>query len=121
MSINRYETHAFLIMNHLRRNSAYFQVLKESKAKLKTLETFPPQAIHALFEIIVNIVRGNVKISANQRRTLMKHKTSLLRLCSNVGVKRERPRLLRNQTGGFIGALAPILAAVLPGILASAL
>ena len=57
MSINSYETHAFLIMNHLRRNSAYFQVLKESKAKLKTLETFPVQAINALFEIIVNILR----------------------------------------------------------------
>ena len=104
-------------MNHLKCCKPYFQILSESKNKRKTLDSFPPHVINTIIEIIVNGARGNLKISSKQLLVLKKQKTTILRLLANINAKRKRRKILSSQNGGFIAALAPILTAVLSGIL----
>ena len=105
-------------MNHLVCCKPYFKILSESKNKRKTLDSFPSHVINAIIEIIVNGARGNLKISSKHLGVLKKQKTTILRLLSNINRKRFRRKILSSQRGGFISAVAPILASVLSGLLA---
>ncbi len=65
----------------------------------------------ALFEIVHNILKGNLRISAEHKEQLRKYKTILYKLASrNVSMKLKRKLLNKPQHGGFLAALlAPVL------------
>ena len=108
-------------MKHLRTVKPYIDVLKDKNDKIRMLNAFPPHVIDAIFEIIVNIIRGNVKVSTKQRQTLIKYKKHLMQILNSVEVRKKNRWLLYYQKGGFISAVIPVLASVLGGILGSTL
>ena len=70
-----------------------------------------PDLIQALCEIALNLLKGNIPLNPVQYRKLKKQK-KIIRLLADkkTGLKRKH-HVLKNQTGGFIGA---ILSAAIP-------
>jgi len=79
-----------------------------------------PDFLKALCEIALNILKGNIKLSPSQYRSLKKQK-KVIRLLADKksGLKRKR-LALKSQGGGFIlpilTALAPIIGDLVAGI-----
>ena len=98
----------------------FFNVLLKSPAdlKMKILQTFPQYAVNDLLEIIINVVRGNVKLSTAKRMKLHEHKKSLLSLV-NTKNKRKMKKVLYKQKGGFIGTLLPIIVSAIAGLISN--
>ena len=71
--------------------------------------------IDAICECVVNVIRGNVKLSSTQKRTLAKQKRFLRKLADRKTALKERKRILI-QRGGFIGLIARLVAPVIGGL-----
>ena len=70
--------------------------------------------IHALSEIALNILRGNVQLSRQQVQRLQRHKQALRALASRaIPLRRKRALLLVKQRGGFLPLLLPLIASIL--------
>ena len=72
---------------------------KEQKAVVRALDK---DALNAMHECCVNILKGNVPLSGGQKQRLSRYKRVLRRLGGAKSVSAKR-RLI--QTGGFLGAL----------------
>ena len=105
----RMRTHA-TILNTLAHCSA-----KQRKALLKTADK---GLIDAICECCVNLIRGNIKLSTVQKRSLSKHKHKLRTLSNRQTPLKVRKRIL-NQRGGFILPLLMKLAVPAIGALAN--
>lgn len=116
-------------MKHLNGHKHLLEVLKTANPKLRKviLQNADNKSIHAIAEIIINLMQGNVPVSKNQKQKLKKHK-KILRAIEHTFMKKpinaSRGRRLIVQTGGFlpaiIGLIAPIIAkAALGGVAAT--
>ena len=74
-----------------------------------------PDLIRTLCECSLNILKGNVRLSAAQKKQLSRHKQNLRLLAKKSTSMKRRKRIL--QTGGFIGALLKPVLGVLGGLL----
>ena len=100
----RIKTHAILL------KALAHSTPLQRKALLKTANK---GLIDAVCECIVNIVRGNIKLSASDKRTLSKHKHKLRKLSDRRTDYRTRKKIL-NQRGGFF--LPLLMKLVVPAI-----
>ena len=77
--------------------------------------TSSPEVIRTLCECALNVLKGNVPLTAHQKTKLRKHKKRLRTLVNKkVSLKKKRSVL---QTGGFLGVLLKPVLSVLGGLL----
>lgn len=94
----------------VKRNVALLQLLHKSKpAMAKTiLKNAPPDLVKALCECSLNVLKGNIKLNAAQKKRLRRYKNILRTLAVKKASAKTRKQML--QKGGFIGALlGPVL------------
>lgn len=101
-----------------RQQYALLQAFSKAQPKLKRaiIKNADPGFIQALVDIVINVLRGNLKnIPKHLFEKLDKHKNSLRKLAKSVqrkgGIKKVRSRL--NQRGGFLPIL-PLLSTLIP-------
>lgn len=100
-------------MKHLEKHRFMFEVLKESKPKLRKaiLQNADDELVCILAEIIVNLMEGHVNISTKQKQKLAPYKNifrSIVKQCSHHPNK---TKLRKNvvQSGGALPFLIPLL------------
>lgn len=84
-----------------------------SKDQKNILKFVNSDAIKTILEIIINILKGNLKIDENLKNKLKKYKSILYKLnCPKKSLKQKRKVLI--QKGGFLNFLIPaVLGAIL--------
>ena len=106
--------------HHIKRTLPFLKVLLNSPTSRRAaiLKTFPQFVVDDIVEILYNVVYGNVKIRNGQYKKVLKNeKAPLLKLIKLAPKKHMRRRFIYKQSGGFIGALLPIIASIATGIL----
>lgn len=104
----------------VQRSLPYIKVLVKSNAdvdKKKVLRNFPPYVINDIAEILFNIITGKIKIGTKQKTRLKPYKKPLLKLVNTP--KSSRKSFVYKQKGGFIGAVLPIIASLIGGLVSN--
>jgi len=104
----------------VKRSLPYIKVLVKSKNnvnKNEVLRNFPPFVINDIVEILYNIVKGNIDIESKQKKCLKPYKKPLLKLVNMP--KKSRKNFVYKQKGGFIGAVLPIIASLIGGLVSN--
>ena len=107
----------------VQRSYPFIKVLIKSRPnvnKAELLRKFPAFVTNDIIEILQNVVTGQLPIKSQQKQKSKKYQNQLTRLV-NIRVHKQKQKYFHNQKGHFIGALLPILASVLGGILPSVL
>lgn len=108
----------------IKRSMPFIKILTKStkKNKIELLKRFPSYVIDDITEILVNIVKGNVKIngssSSKMIRKLRRYKKELVKL-SNVKGKQNRRSFVYKQKGGFLGGVLPIATSLLLSLISN--
>ena len=76
------------------------------------LKTATPQQLHALVQVLYNMLKGHIPISKENKRILLPYKDALLNLArSNVPYKTKKRVLVQEGSGFIENVLAPSLRA----------
>ena len=98
-------------MKRIKENKELLKIISKcSKAKDRKvlLQKGSDEFIKSILEIVLNIVKGNVKIPDSAKRKLKKYKKVLRQLiCPNTSLKFKRRTLI--QKGGFLTTLLPTI------------
>ena len=96
-------------------NRGFLQLLATCPAYQRhfLLKTATPQQLHALVQVLHNVLMGHIPISEENKRILLPYKDALLNLASpNVPYKTKK-RVLVQEGNGFIeDALAPAVSSL---------
>lgn len=98
----------------LKKNAQVLCLLHKFKPKAQKaiISGAPKEVIDCICEICINILKGNVTLSASQKSRLSKHKESLRKLAKKSTTTGNKRNTI--QRGGFLGALlAPLLGSIL--------
>lgn len=87
-----------------------------SKRRKQLLQQATKDELTSLFEICLNIIKGNIPLKPKDLKRFKRHK-GLLRTLSDRKVSLQRKKKLVNQKGGFIGSLAAFAIPLLAGLL----
>ena len=103
-------------MSHVvNNNRGFLQLLADCPAYQRQflLKTDSPQQLHALVQVLYNILMGHIPISEENNRILLSHKDALLNLARpNVPYKTKK-RVLVEEGSGFIeDVLAPVVSSL---------
>lgn len=98
-------------MSHsVKKHGDFLKVLAKCNAKQRKalILNINPNLLKCLCECSLNVLKGNVKLTSNQKKQLSRHKRTLRTLVDRkISTKRKKKIL---QKGGFLPALlAPIL------------
>lgn len=108
----------FVIMSHnVRKHGDFLKVLTQCTPKQRKalLQNASPNLLRCLCECCLNVLKGNVKLSASQKRHLSRHKQVLRTLADRkTPVKRKRQILV--QKGGFLSTLLRPILSTLAGL-----
>ena len=106
----------------LEMTDAFIKVLARSNANQRKLllREGTNQQLKGLFELCLNIIRGNLPINNTEFHRLKRHRKTLESLASRR-VPLYKKREIVNQKGGFIGAVAKFAVPLLASIIASKL
>jgi hypothetical protein len=99
-------------MKRIKLNYHALQVLRAAKPKLRKaiISNCDRELVHPMSECILNVLKGNVKLSHCAKRKLRKHKATLRKVADeHLSLARKKKVIV--QRGGF---LLPLLGAVLP-------
>ena len=106
----------------LEMTDAFIKVLARSNANQRKLllRGATNEQLKGLFELCLNIIRGNLPVNNKEFRRLKRYRKTLESLASRR-VPIYKKREIVNQKGGFIGAVAKIAIPLLASIIASKL
>ena len=107
------------VPSNFKRTLPYLKILHKSKNnvnKLELLKKFPTHVMNDIIELLYNILIGSVGVKANQKKLLSRHRRKMYEFASLPSLKTRRDFIYK-QKGGFLGAILPILASVLGGII----
>ena len=106
----------------LEMTDAFIKVLAKSSAKQRKLllRGATNEQLKGLFELCLNIIRGNLPLSNAEFHKLKRHRKTLESLASRR-VPLYKKREIVNQKGGFIGAVANLAIPLLASIIANRL
>ena len=77
------------------------------------LKTATPQQLHALVQVLYNILMGHIPISEENKRTLLPYKDALLNLAiPNVPYKTKKRVLVQEGSGFIEDVLAPVVSSL---------
>lgn len=102
-------------MKGLEKHRYMFEVLKSATPKLRKaiLQNSDDDLICVLAEIILNIMRGHVPVSNQQKQKMKRYKTlfrNIVRQCSRHQPNKKLLKKQIVQTGGALPFLIPLLA-----------
>jgi hypothetical protein len=80
----------------------------------------PKQVQNDLIEIMNNVTLGKAPIHPQLKKRLHRHSKPLIQLTRIKG-RPNRRKFVYNQSGGFVGALVPVLASLVGGIIGNVL
>ena len=105
-------------MSHtLRKFTPYLRVLQKSSPSVRNKlakKHCSPEFIKCICECVKNVLAGNVDLSAEHKRRLIRHKHSLRKLVLKKTSMKAKKKLI--QSGGFLGALLGPIVKVLGGL-----
>ena len=79
------------------------------------LETATPEQMHALVQIVFNILHGNIPVSKEVKRNLKKYVDALVSLVESSVPCKKKKQTLAQEGGGFIqDLLIPVLTSIGP-------
>jgi len=84
------------------------------------LQSFPLFVADDIVEILYNVVNGNVSLPRRRRRLQAAEKRVVAHLVARARNRGERRRLIYKQSGGFLGAVLPLLATVVGSLIGNA-
>ena len=96
-------------------NRCFLQLLAACPAYQRQflLKTATPQQLHALVQVLYNILMGHIPISAENKRILLPYKDALLNLASpNVPYKTKKRVLVQEGSGFIEDVLAPVVSSL---------
>ena len=77
------------------------------------LKTATPQQLHALVQVLYNLLMGHIPISEENKRVLLPYKDALLNLAStNVPFKTKKRVLVQEGSGFTEDVLAPVVSSL---------
>ena len=99
--------------DYVKRALPLLQVIAKSKPKIRNaiIEHGPGDLIKAISEIVLNVLKGVIKLTARQKKRLVRYKNKLRALSSNKVSQKIKKKFL-TQKGG--GGGASVLALLLP-------
>ena len=103
-------------MNRFQRSIPYFQILCQTNRRKLYLKDCPKFVIDDICKILYNILQGNAEIDKKQVKQINKVKHKLKQFMR----KRKHPsrrKFIKNQNGGFLGAIIPIIASAIGALL----
>lgn len=102
----------------LNKSLPYLRILLSAplRERGKTLMALPDFVVNDIIEILYNVVMGNVTVHRTKLTKLRKNQRVVLNIL-NAKTLKQRRRIINKQKGGFLGALIPIVSAVLGSIL----
>ncbi len=103
----------------LARSIPYFNAIMKAPSgkRVRILQSFPTFVVDDLVEILYNVVIGNVKLSTKSKRIALKYRKQFEDITRVARNQSKRRALLYKQKGGFLGAIIPVLASIVGGIL----
>ena len=96
-------------------NRGFLQLLADCLAYQRQflLKRATPQQLHALVEVLYNILMGHIPISEENKRTLLPYKDALLNLAiPNVPYKTKKRVLVQEGSGFIEDVLAPVVSSL---------
>ena len=111
-----------VVPKSVNRSMPFIKILIKSKGtvnKAELLRKFPDFVTNDIIESLYNVVMGNIAVQKTQVKQLKKYKKPLLHLI-NLPNKDKRKKFIYKQKGGFLGAVLPIIASLVSGIVANA-
>lgn len=105
-------------MSRIFKNKNFLQLLCSSNKKQKKvlIENASSDQIKSICEIIINLLRGNIKLDEHDLEKLRKKKKSFREIVKKGSIKRRKYLI---QKGGFIQYLIPALVSGLATVLSS--
>ena len=102
-----------MMSEYMKRSLPLLQVLAESKPQIRDaiVQHGPTELIKAISEIVLNVLKGVIKITPKQKKRLARYKNELRDLTSNR-VSQKVKRKFLSQKGGGGGLLASVLVPV---------
>ena len=97
-----------MIMSRIvKNNRGFLQLLSDcpSKQRQFLLRTATPQQLHALLQVIYNVLTENIPVSEEVRAILRSHKDALLNLAQRNVPYKTKKRTLVQEGSGFIQEL----------------
>ncbi len=104
-------------MEKLKDHRVFLQMLSKSNPKYrKTLiNGAPPEIMKLLSECALNILKGTITLSNDEKTKLRKHKNQLRQMATTKVTNKQKKKIV--QKGGMLQAmLKPILKAALPHV-----
>ena len=97
--------------DYVKRALPLLQVIAKSKPKVRNaiIEHGPADLIKAISEIVLNVLKGVVKLTARQKKRLVRYKNKLRALSSNKVSQKVKRKFLTQKGGGGGAALAVLL------------
>ena len=97
-------------------NRGFLQLLADCLAYQRQfflLKTATPQQLHALVQVLYNILMGHIPISEENKRTLLPYKDALLNLAiPNVPYKTQKQVLVQEGSGFIEDVLASVVSSL---------
>ena len=92
--------------------------VKNDKGRMLLLQSYPRYVIRDIIVTLLNILHKKCTINCKHRKILMENKKKIQTYMpiAKTDLKLKKPTILYKQKGGFIGALLPIIATVLGGL-----
>lgn len=102
----------------IKANTPFLHLLARSgpKRRKNLLKQATKEELSAIFEICLNILRGNLNIKGKDY-TKLKRQRQLIRKLADKKVSVKQKKVLVNQKGGFIGTLAAVALPALAKVL----
>ena len=101
----------------VKKNLPYFDLLTfcPEHQRQFLLETATLEQIHALVQILFNMLHGNIPVSKKVKRSLKKHIDALVSLVESSIPYKTKKQTLAQEGGGFIqDLLIPVLTSIGP-------
>ncbi len=97
--------------SYVKRALPLLQVIAKAKPKARNaiIQHAPTDLIKAISEIVLNVLKGVVRLTAAQKKRLVRYKNKLRALASNKVSQKIKRKFLTQKGGGGGAALAGIL------------
>ncbi len=102
---------------YVKRTLPLLQAIAKSKPKIRNaiVQHGPSDLIKAISEIVLNVLKGVIKITPRQKKRLSRYKNKLRALTDNKVAEKVKRKFLTQKGGGAgaLGILVPIAIAAL--------
>ena len=94
------------------------KVLADAKPKLKTaiIQHAPTELVTAISEIVLNLIKGVIKLTASQKKRLSRYKKDLLALAKKkLSIGKKKKILVQKGGSAAVSILVPLALSLLSG------